>query len=82
MPSVSMVTRQKLCYLPQHQDLDEATMYQMLEEHLPSMESAVVGVVMKNVPLDSASRILACGQNSLPDVTIPPSRQSKVYYDE
>ena len=34
---VSAVTRQKLTQLPQNQDLDQATMYQLLEDHLPSL---------------------------------------------
>ena len=34
---VSGVTRQKLAYLPQEQDLDEATMHRLLEEHLPNL---------------------------------------------
>ncbi len=34
---VSGMTRQKLCYLPQEQDLDEATIYRLLEEGLPNL---------------------------------------------
>ena len=34
---VSVVTRQKLTHLPQDQDLDQATIYRLLEEHLPDL---------------------------------------------
>ncbi len=34
---VSGITRQKLCYLPQEQDLDQTTIYRLLEERLPNL---------------------------------------------
>lgn len=34
---VSGMTRQKLCYLPQEQDLDQTTIYRLLEERLPNL---------------------------------------------
>ena len=34
---VSVLTRQKLADVPQDQDLDEATMHRLLEEHLPDL---------------------------------------------
>ena len=62
---VSGVTRQKLADAPQDQDLDEATMYRWLKEHLPNL-----GVKTRKWILDAAAIAAYHAQKEWPVVRL------------
>jgi hypothetical protein len=62
---VSLVTRQKLSRLPQDQDLDQATMYRLLGEHLPDL-----GVQTRKWVLDAAAVAAYHAQTEWPVVQL------------
>lgn len=62
---VSVVTRQRLLHLPQDQDLDQATLYRLLEEHLPDL-----GVQTRKWILDAAAVAAYHAQREWPVVRL------------
>jgi hypothetical protein len=62
---VSQITRQKLAQLPQEQDMEQATMYRLLAEHLPDL-----GVQTRKWILDAAAVAAYHAQREWPVVRL------------